>query len=172
MDRIALRLAVSDLVGNRTISDIMPDLTRQAETVLNRRLRTMWQVAEFTPVWVGDEAPLPDDFLQLVWGDNNLRVKGSTLIRKRPYRSNYADLEYYAKLPSVTDGPSYSNWLLEQYPNAYVYAVAVEAAKHLRLAEIGVTVSGMLEAEIDAIKIEDDRARFAHRTVRVAGCTP
>lgn len=172
MDFLDLRLRVSDLVGNRTITDILPDLTRQAETVLNRRLRTMWQVAEFTPVWAGDEAPLPDDFLQLVWGDNSLRVKGSTLIRKRPYRSDYADLEYYAALPTITDDIDGTNWLLDQFPGCYLYCAAIEAAKHLRLAEMVVSLTPLFEQEIQAVKIEDDRARFSHKTVRVAGCTP
>lgn len=172
MDFLDLRLRVADMVGSRAISDILPDLTRQAETVLSRRLRTMWQVAEFTPVWVGDEAPLPDDFLQLAWFDNNLRVKGGTLIRKRPYRSNYADLEYYAALPTITDDIDGTNWLLDQFPNAYVYAVGVEASKHLRKPEEGLALQELLDSELQAVKIEDDRARFSHRTVRVAGCTP
>lgn len=171
MDFLDFRLRVSDLVGSRAISDILPDLTRQAETVLSRRLRTMWQMQEFTPVWVGDEAPLPADFLALAWVENNLRVRGSTLIRKRPYHS-YADLEYYAKLPTITTGPDGTNWLLDQFPNAYVYAAGVEAAKHLRMAEEGVAIQALLDGELDAIKIEDDRARYSHRVVRVAGCTP
>jgi len=171
MDFLDLRLRVSDLVGNRSISDVLPFLTQQAETVLNRRLRTQWQIEEFSPVWTGNEAPLPADFLQLVHADNRLKVRAATIIRK-PYYTCPQELEYYAALPTVTTGPDGTNWLLEQYPMVYVYAVAVEAAKHLRLAEIGIATQQLLDAEIQAIKIEDDRARFAHRSVRVQGCAP
>lgn len=171
MDFLDLRLRVADLVGSRAISDILPELTRQAETVLSRRLRTMWQLQDFAPVWTGNEAPLPSDFLALSRTDDCLRVRGSTLIRTRPHRSP-ASLEYYAKLPTVATGPEGSNWLLEQFPMAYVYAVGVEAAKHLRKPEEGMALQGLLSSEIDAIKIEDERARFSHRVIRVAGFTP
>lgn len=171
MDFLDLRLRVSDLVGNRSISDILPELTRQAETVLNRRLRTMWQIEDFTPAWVNNEADLPPDFLQLVCADNRLKVRAGKLYRK-PYYTLPSEVEYYAALPTVTTGPEGTNWLLDMFPSCYVYATGVEAAKHLRLAEIGLATQQLLDAEIMAIKIEDDRARYAHRSVRVQGCNP
>jgi len=171
MDFLDLRLRVADLVGNRSISDALPFLTTQAETVLNRRLRTMWQIQDFAPVWTNHEAPLPPDFLQLVHHDNRLWVRASTLYRK-PYYTCPSEIEYYAALPTVTTGPDGTNWLLEQFPLAYVYATGVEAAKHLRQAEIGLATQALLDEEIMAIKIEDDRARYSHRSVRVQGCTP
>lgn len=171
MDFLDLRLRVSDTVGNRSISDVLPFLTQQAETVLNRRLRTQWQIEEFSPVWSDNEAPLPADFLQLVHADNRLKVRAGTITRK-PYYTCPQDIEYYAALPTVTSGPDGTNWLLDQFPMAYVYATAVEAAKHLRLAEIGLATQALLDDEIMSIKIEDERARYAHRSVRVQGCTP
>lgn len=170
-DFLDLRLAVGDLVGNRSVSDVMVSLTKRAEIVLNRRLRTMWQIEEFTPAWVDNVAPLPADFLQLVKTNNRLRIGVGTVTRK-PYYTCPADLEYYAALPTVTTGPTGTNWLLAQFPNAYLYAVGVEAAKHLLKAEIGTATQGLLDGEIQAIKIEDDRARYAHRAVRVVGLTP
>lgn len=170
-DFLELRLAVADLVGTRSISDVLPSLTRRAETVLNRRLRTMWQVAEFTPAWADNEAALPDDFLQLVNSTNLLTIGAGTITRK-PYYTCPADLAYYAALPTITTGPTDTNWLLTQYENAYLYAVGVEAAKHLRQPEVAMTTQAMLDGEIQAIKIEDDRARYSHRSVRVAGLTP
>lgn len=171
MDFLDLRLRVSDTVGNRSISDVLPFLTQQAETVLNRRLRTQWQIEEFSPVWTGNEAPLPADFLQLVHADNRLKVRAGKLYRK-PYYTLPSEVEYYAALPTVTTGPDGTNWLLDMFPMAYVYATGVEAAKHLRLAEIGLATQALLDDEIMSIKIEDERARYAHRSVRVQGCTP
>lgn len=170
-DFLDLRLAVGDLVGNRTISDVLPNLTKRAEIVLNRRLRTMWQIEEFTPVWVANEAPLPADFLQLVETNNRLRIGAGTVTRK-PYYTCPTELEYYAALPTITTGPAGTNWLLAQFPNAYLYAVGVEAAKHLIKPEIAMSTQALLDGEVQAVKIEDDRARYAHRAVRVAGLTP
>lgn len=171
MDFLDLRLRVADLVGSRSISDALPFLTMQAETVLNRRLRTMWQIQDFAPVWTNHEAPLPADFLQLVHPDYRLWVRAGKLYRK-PYYTLPSEVEYYAALPTVTTGPEGTNWLLDMFPSAYVYAAGVEAAKHLRLAEIGLATQQLLDAEISSIKIEDDRARYAHRSVRVQGCNP
>lgn len=171
LDFLELRIAVGDLVGNRSISDALPFLTRRAETVLNRRLRTMWQIEEFTPSWTDNEAPLPDDFLQLVGSNNNLTIGAGTVTRK-PYYTCPEDIEYYAALPTITTGPTGTNWLLVQFENAYLYAVGVEAAKHLREAEQALSISALLEQELQAIKIEDDRARYSNRSVRVAGLTP
>lgn len=170
-DFLDLRLAVGDLVGNRNISDMLAGLTKRAEIVLNRRLRTMWQIKDFAPAWSNNDAPLPADFLQLVDTDNRLQIKGP-VISRRPYYTGPADIEYYAALPTITTSPAGTNWLLAQFPNAYLYSVGVEAAKHLLKPDITMTAQGMLDAEIQAIKIEDDRARYAHRSVRVGGLTP
>src|SRR5690606_33401114 len=103
--------------------------------------------------------------------DNGLRIVGSTLSRRAHYASP-TDIAYYAALPTITTGPEGTNWLLAQFPNAYLYAVSVEAAKHLQKPEVVLATQALLEDELRAIKIEDDRARYAHRTVRVGGLTP
>lgn len=171
MDFLDLRIAVADHVGNRSISDVLPTLTRRAETVLNRRLRTMWQIKDFTPAWTDNVADLPSDFLQLV-DSNQLLTIGAGTVTRRPYYSCPTDLAYYAALPTITTGPTGTNWLLTQFENAYIYAVGVEAAKHLRQPELAMTTQGLLDGEIQAIKIEDDRARYSNKSVRVAGPTP
>jgi len=167
-DFLELRIAVGDLVSNRNISDMMGGLTRRAEIALNRRLRTMWQIDEFTPSWTDDEAALPADFLELVDTDNRLRI-GAGIIARSPYYTLPTDIRYYAALPTVTTGPTGTNWLLTQYPNAYLYAVGVEAAKHLRQPEVAMATQSMLDAELMAVKIEDDRARYGNQAVRVGG---
>lgn len=170
-DFLELRLAVGDMVGNRNISDVLPGLTKRAEIVLNRRLRTMWQVKDFTPAWSANEAPLPPDFLQLVETDNRLRISSGTITR-RPYHTCPAEVEYYAALPTITTSPAGTNWLLAQFPNVYLYATGAEAAKHLLKPEVAMTAQRMLDSELQAIKIEDDRARYSNRVVRVVGLTP
>lgn len=171
MDFLELRIAVGDLVSNRNISDMMVGLTKRAEIALSRRLRTMWQIDDFTPTWTDDEADLPADFLELVTSNNYLTIGAGTITR-RPYYTCPEDIKYYAALPTVTTGPTGTNWLLTQFPNAYLYAVGVEAAKHLRQPEVALATQGMLDGELMAVKIEDDRARYGHRAVRVGGLTP
>lgn len=170
-DYLDLRFAVSDLVGSRELSDVMPRLVLQAEIVLNRRLRTQWQVKNFVPAWVGNEAPLPADFLQLVFSDDRLYVLNGQLYRK-PHRTWPEGIDYYAKLPTLTAGSSSSNWLLEQFPSAYIFAVAYQAAVHLNNPELATGMDQALTGELQAVKIEDERARYSNHSVKVVGCVP
>jgi len=170
-DYLDLRFAVSDLVGSRELSDIMPSLVLQAEIVLNRRLRTQWQVKNFAPAWDGNEAPLPADFLQLVAPDDRLYVLNGMLYRK-PYRTWPDGIEYYAALPTLTSASSASNWLLEQAPNAYLFAVAYQAAKHLNNPELATGMDQALTGELMAVKVDDERARYSNHSVKVVGCVP
>lgn len=170
-DILDLRLAVSDLVGSREISDVMARIVLLAETTLNRRLRTQWQIKSFDPAWTGNEAPLPADFLQLVASDDRLQALDGALYRK-PYRTWPGGVAYYAALPTLTAGPGTSNWLLAQFPDAYLYAAAYHAAKHLNQAELATGLDQALAAELLAVRVEDERARYSNHAVRTAGPTP
>ena len=170
-DWIDLRLAVSDLVGNREISDVFKRLTLMAETKLNTKLRTQWQIDEFTPAWVGNEAPLPADFLELVCSDNRLRAVNGVLSR-RPFYGIPEDVEYYAALPTLTTSLTTSNWLLKRFSGVYLYAVAEKAAIHLTNAELAVAMSQALEVEIKQVRVADERARWGNVPVRVGGFAP
>lgn len=170
-DALDLRFAVGDLVDNRTLSDVMPRLIQQAEVVLNRQLRTQWQIDDFSPAWTGNEAPLPADFLQFVGSNNKIRAVNGVLTR-RPYYTCPADLEYYAKIPTISGAPSSTNWLLEQFPNAYLFAVSAQAGLYLRNPDMASAMGQALEGELSQIKIDDDRARYSNASVRVRGLTP
>lgn len=171
VDYIDLRLAVSDLVGSREISDVMKRLTLSAEAKLNTRLRTQWQIKGFPPAWVGNEAPLPADYLELVRSDNGLGAVDGTLYR-RPYHTIPGDVEYYAALPTLTTSLTTSNWLLDRFSQAYLYAVAEKAAIHLTNAALALAMSQALEVELRQVRIADERGRWANRSVRVGGMTP
>lgn len=170
-DYIDLRFAVSDLVGSREISDVMKRLTLMAETKLNSRLRTQWQVTDFTPVWTGNEAPLPADFLELVCSDNRLSAINGVLTRA-PYRTWPDGIEYYAALPTLTTSLTTTNWLLERFSQTYLYAVAEKAAIHLTNAELAMAMGQALEAELKQVRVADDRARWGNKSVQVRGLTP
>lgn len=171
LDWIDLRFAVSDIVGSREISDVMKRLTLQAEAKLNTKLRTQWQLTEFTPVWSGNEAPLPDDFIELAESTNNLAAVNGVLAR-RPYYTIPNGIAYYASLPTLTASLTTSNWLLSRFCDVYLYAVAEKAAIHLTNAELALAMGQALDAELRLVRIADDRGRWGNVSARVAGCTP
>lgn len=171
LDWLDLRFAVSDIVGTREISDVIKRLTLTAETKLNTKLRTQWQIKGFAPAWVGNEAPLPADYLELACSDNRISAVNGTLSR-RPYCTVPGDVEYYAALPTLTASLTTSNWLLDRFPQAYLYAVAEKAAVHLTNAELALAMGAALEAELHQIRTADERGRWGNHSVRVGGLTP
>jgi len=51
-------------------------------------------------------------------------------------RTDAYELHYYQKIPSLIGSDSNSNWLLTEYPNAYLFGLMTEAAGQGRNAEM------------------------------------
>jgi hypothetical protein len=191
-DYLDLRLAVADHVGNRDISDVMPRLTQTAESSLNKKLRCRQQIVTSTLVFVDGASALPADFIEMInlYGLNGYRYASGALADSRNWGSawtRYAidgtsilikgysgdrDIQYYAKLPTLTSAPTATNWLLEDAPDVYLYAVGLEAAKYLKDVDLVQATRALLEDEMNTLKIDDDRARWSNTSVRVQGITP
>lgn len=191
-DYLDLRFAVGDHVGNRDISDVMPRLVLSAEAWLNKRLRCRQQITRATLTLASGVVSLPADFLEMinVYGLNGYPYHSGATADYRRIGSMYStysvdgssllingysgtrDIEYYAKLPTLTTSPTTTNWLLEDSPDVYLYAVGFEAAKFLKDADLAQATAALLDQEVNALKISDDRARYSNTAVRVRGLTP
>jgi hypothetical protein len=191
-DYLDLRLAVADHVGNRGLSDVMPRLVQTAEAYLNKELRCRQQVTYATLVFADGAAPLPADFLEIitVFDDFNNPMRATQLADQRRLGSMYSrysidgtniningytgnrDIQYYAKLATLTASPTTSNWLLADYPEVYLYAVGLQAAKFLKEVDLAQATKTLLDAAMSELRVGDERARWANSTVRVQGCTP
>lgn len=191
-DYLDLRMAVGDHVGNRSISDVMPRLVQQAETYLNKELRARQMITATTLTFVDGAVALPADFIEMlhVFGLNGYQMRaGSLADAKRPgsqwskysidgtniYINGYSgdrDIEYYAKLPTLTAGPTTTNWLLADCPDVYLYAVGFEAAKFLKDVDLAQATKTLLDVAMAELRTGDERARWANAVVRVQGCTP
>ena len=192
VDYLDLRLAVADVVQNRGLTDVFPRLTKMAESKLDSELRTRYQITNGTVTFASGTGVLPADFLEMInvfgvadypfksgpigdtrrWGSEYYRysVSGSN-IYIRGY-SGDRDIIYYARLPTLTAGNSTTNWLLERYPNVYLYAIALEGALHVQDMTRAEIISGQLEAAKQQIRVDDEMARYSNGSVRVQGCTP
>lgn len=191
-DYLDLRFAVGDHVGNRSLSDVMPRLVQQAETYLNKELRCRQQVMYATLTFASGAAPLPADYLEMitVFDECNNPMRATQLADQRRLGSQWSkysidgsniyingysgdrDIQYYAKLPTLTAGPTTSNWLLADSSDVYLYAVALEAAKFLKDVDIATATKTLLDGAISELRTGDERARWANSVVRVQGCTP
>lgn len=186
-DYLDLRTAVVEMVGDAGIADVFDRLTKLAEARFNRDLRTRFQVSQVTLTVSGGVAALPGDFAEAigVYDAQGREYIGQTLQMQRAGRSYYSldgsllrgpdgdvTLEYYAKIPTLTDRMEASNWLLEQYPDAYLYGVSVEAAKYRRDVDGARALEAMREMAVSDIRADDSRARYSRARVRVKGPTP
>jgi hypothetical protein len=84
-------------------------------------------------------------------------------------RSQAYELHYYQKLPTLLGSDSSSNWLLTEYPNAYLFGMMVEAFGAQRNIE-GATLYKQRRDEVlaEAIKLSSLTTGATSPTVRVA----
>ena len=182
-DTLDLRTAVVEAVGDASIAEVFDRLVLLAESKLNRTLRTRQQITRAPVVVVDQVAALPVDFAQLSGlYHRGYEVLGTNL--QRGARGMYAvdtairgpngiyEIEYYAKLPTLTVSLAGSNWLLQTYPDVYLYAVAVEAVRHLRDPEQALMFQAALEDALASVRADDASARYATARIRVKGPTP
>jgi hypothetical protein len=71
-------------------------------------------------------------------GYNHLfTIEGNTFkVRPVDDRANAYEFHYYQKIPTLVGANTNSNWLLTEYPNAYLFGLMVEAASDGRNAEM------------------------------------
>jgi hypothetical protein len=187
-----LRLALSDYIGHRNVATVLPRLVQMAESFLNRELRTRFQITTAPLTLVSGSVALPSDFLEMahVFGTNGYQYRSgpvSDFYRPTSQYSRYSingqtvnisgysgdrTVTYFAALPTLTTGNATTNWLLTRYPDCYLAAVGVEAAKHLKDPDLLAVSKQMLDESLRSIKIDDDRARWANSTVRTQGINP
>jgi hypothetical protein len=189
-DFIDLQTAVVEHVRNPSIVDVFPRLVRLAEVMFNRRLRCREQITTTTLTITSGSAALPSDYAALIGVFDAAGVEliqqpvqalqeaqtrgyyamsGSNVIAKS---DEVLSLIYYARVPTITDSLTDSNWLLQKHPGVYLYGVGLEAAKYLRDAETAQATMPFLDMEIDAANGQDAQERYGRVRVRVQGVTP
>lgn len=182
------RLARGDLDAR------MDEFIALGESVLNARLRLLAMQKRQSITLSAREIPLPDDFaeaelLEII--DSNWRsaIEPSTLsgmfVRSIPglpafYAITAGQIEldvtpdigytgslvYYQRLALGTSG-SATNWLLQHFPDCYLYAAMVSAGDAIKDSQAMGRWISMLEQAIAAAENDDRRRRNAD-SVRLA----
>ncbi len=176
-DYLDLRTAVIEQIGSADIADVFDRLTQLAETWLTRNLRMSEQLQELQVSVTSGIADLPSDFAEMFgvydqYGDEINQKTLQDLQNDNDLADGLYRIQYYAKIPTLTTGPTANNWLLEGYPDVYMYSIAYEAARHLRDAEMAQAMMQLREEAVANARGADHRARYARARVRVAGVTP
>lgn len=193
-DYLDLKLAVSEFVDNRMMSDVFPRFVQAAEKQINGWIRSRENfTVGATLTFSNGYAPLPADFLELktLWDATNryplAGVDGRQLIQGTndiysftiSGTNVYIDgltgtrlMDYYAALPTLTASPTTSNWLLQAAPNLYLYAVCREAAKWLKNADLVAASQKLYDAEVLDQNRTNARARYGNTSLRMRAPTP
>ena len=185
-DLLDLRTAVIEQVGRPDIADVFPRFVAMAESRLNRSLRMREQISNAVIAFSSGAGSLPSDFSEMI---GLFAPSGAEYVQQSPQHMNGytysiqsgqivspliggdANALYYATIPALV-AMTDSNWLLDRYPDIYLYAVAFEAAKHGRDKELAGDMRGLMDDAIATAKGDDEAARYSRARVRVAGCTP
>lgn len=189
-DFLDLQTAVVEHVGNPSIADVFPRLVKLAEVTMNRRLRCREQVTTASVVVTSGVGALPSDFQEVIGVYDGAGIEYIAqplqVLKEAQSRGFYAisgsnivtkndetlTLEYYAKVPTITDSLTDTNWLLQKHPGLYLYAVGAEAAKYLKDVELAQATVALADLEFAAAAAEDAQQRYSRARVRVMGVTP
>jgi hypothetical protein len=75
------------------------------------------------------------------------------------------EMTYFARIPALSDSNA-SNWLLQQWPDLYLYGALVHSAPYLRDDERVMTWAGMYDRALAEIKLADERAVYSGSTLK------
>lgn len=137
---------------------------RSAERMLEKRLKVgaMERVATLTADSSG-VLTLPADFLQ--WRTTGTgAISGAGVMEYRP--GQVVDVQYYARLPSIIDGP---NWLSDAEPEIYIQAVLFQIYTGNGMAEQALATNTLLAGLIQQVEEADVRARYLNRRIEPQG---
>lgn len=155
-----LQTAIADWLNRTDLGATIPRFIRNAEARINRRLRHRLMEVETSLTFDADGyAPLPTDFVELrslrtPMGGREVfleevspasaewfRVQRPSTpqycailadqIVTRPAVQGLSKIHYYARIPSLSSQAPV-NWVLERFPDLYIYGSLIEGASYLR----------------------------------------
>lgn len=155
-----LKSDIADWLMRSDLTDVIPTFIANGESRINKRIRH--RLMETTASMSFDQngvTSLPDDFLEvrsLEVVSGSLRIplehvepdSAEWLFKHRPSTPKYftmvatdvvtrplftgtGTLNYYARIPSLSNAEP-TNWLLDKFPEVYLYGALIEGAVYLR----------------------------------------
>lgn len=181
MTYAALKTDVATYLHRSDLTALIPAFVERAEAYLFRELQQIKDLAaSATGTTTGEYATLPTDFgsvskLTVTYGSTEytLDYKDETAVAATTVPYLYAlennqlrifgastgqtyTLYYTAKLAALSDSNT-TNWLLTNAPDLYLYATAMEGAKHIRdEAEIA-RCAGYVAQAVESVRRSSER---------------
>jgi hypothetical protein len=112
-----------------------------------------------------------DDYTQARAGAGGVpryfNLTGNRLeIIPRPPENTEVEMVYYGRIPALSDETP-SNWLLETWPDMYLYGTLAHTAPYLKDDDRIATWAALYDRGLEEIRLADDRAHHASFSLRM-----
>lgn len=87
-------------------------------------------------------------------------------VQPSPDQEYTLEMVYYSKVPALSSSNT-SNWVLEYYPDAYLYGTLAHSAPYLHEDSRMQTWLSLYNSAIDAINAESERAEFGRSNMKM-----
>jgi hypothetical protein len=195
MDYTQLQSVIADFANRQDLATQIPMFIELTEARLHRDIRHWRMEKRAAAEVVGERFPLPCDWLETlnVKADGKqLRLADDFMIDQIDHHGHYAhlgnryyrhtgdqlelyppqdtpvnfELEYVAKVPALgEDQPT--NWLLEEFPDVYIYGAMLQIAPFLHDDQrIPIWTQAYGEA-VSAANLSSDRAKYSGHALRL-----
>ena len=195
-----LKASIANYLARSDLTTVIPDFITQAESRLNRTLRT-WEMETSASVTMSSGiGTLPADYLEWLaatWTSTDARSQDlrymepnseewrlrfrpntdpqmfsilASNIRIKPVQTGNITFSYYGKLASLTSTNS-TNWLLTKAPDIYVSYSLAEAYSYLKDEARTDKYMAQGDAQTASIVSQSDTNKVARRPNRLADTT-
>jgi len=93
-------------------------------------------------------------------------VGGQLEVWPTPDASYTGELYYYARITPLSDSAT-SNWVLQYYPDAYLYGALMHSAPYLVDDQRAATWASLYQSAISGINSNNDKAKFGGSGLRM-----
>jgi len=184
-----LQSAVADFLNRDDLTSVIPTFIAMAEANLNRSVRHWRMEDRATALLDTQYSALPTNYLEIIRAsllDGNTHileqagahdiakmraegidqagrpkyfaiVENSIEVYPTPDQDYTIEIVYYEQLPDLATNST--NWLLNTYPDAYLYGALVHSAPYLGEDARAQTWASLFQAAVSAINTDGDRAK-------------
>ena len=185
-----LKASIANWLNRDDLTAVIPDFIALAEADLARGVRHWRMEKRSTATIDTRYTELPDGFLDpmrfhLCVDQQNIELTSPSELQKyrnessdvagrpklyaitggqievwpSPDTSYTGELYYYAKINSLSDAVS-TNWVLQYYPDAYLYGSLIHSAPYLSDDQRATVCAALYKSATDGINSNNDKAKF------------